>query len=103
MPEEITNSVEALETQAEKILAEAKTRANEILLRAKEEAKKMLSTQLPLDEVETECDEIVRKAKAEADKKIRDSAEKAAAISINADKKAKEITGRVVSIVRGKS
>ena len=103
MPEEITNSVEALEAEAEKMLAEAKTRANEILLKAREEAKKMLSSQLPLDEVKTECDKIVSKAKAEADKKIRDSEEKAAEISINADKKVKENTGLVVSIVRGKS
>jgi cell division septum initiation protein DivIVA len=103
MPEEITNSVEALEAEAEKMLAEAKIRANEILLKAKEEAKKMLSSQLPLDEVKTECDKIVSKAKAEADKRIRDSEEKAAEISINADKKVKEITGLVISIVRGKS
>lgn len=103
MPEEITNSVEALETQAGNILAEAKTRANEILLRAKEEARRMLSIQLPLDEVKTECDEIVSKAKAEADKKIKDSEMKAAEININAEKKVKEITGLVVSVVRGKS
>lgn len=103
MPEEITNSVEALEAKAEKMLAEAKTRANEILLKAKEEAKKMLSSQLPLDEVKTECNEIVGKAEAEANKKITDSEKKAAEININADKKVKEITGLVVSIVRGKS
>jgi F0F1-type ATP synthase membrane subunit b/b' len=103
MPEEITNSVEALEVEAEKLLAEAKTRANEILLKAKEEARKMLSSQLPLDGVKTECDEIVSKAKAEADKKIKDSEKQAAKISINADKKTKEITALVVSIVRGKS
>jgi vacuolar-type H+-ATPase subunit H len=103
MPEEITNRVEALEIEAEKILAEAKTRANEILLKAKEEAKKMLSSQLPLDEAKTECDEIVSKAKAEADKKIKDAQNKAAEININAEKKVKEITEFVVSIVRGKS
>lgn len=72
MPEEITSSVEALEVEAEKILAEAKTRASEIVLEAKEEAKKMLSSQLPLDDVKTECEKTVSKAKAETDKKIED-------------------------------
>jgi vacuolar-type H+-ATPase subunit H len=103
MPKEITSNVEALEAEAQKILEEAKTRANEILLQAREEAKKILSTQLPLDEIKTECDKIVSKARAEANKKIKDSEQKAAEISIAADKKVKEITERVVNIVRGKS
>jgi vacuolar-type H+-ATPase subunit H len=103
MPEEITSSVEALEGEAEKILAGAKTRASEILLEAKEEAKRILSSRSPLDEVKTECDKIVSKARAEADRKIKDSEKKAAEISITADKKVKEITELVVNIVRGKS
>jgi vacuolar-type H+-ATPase subunit H len=103
MPKEITNSVEALEVKAEKILEEAKTRASEILLEAKEEAKKILSSQLPLDEIKTECGKIVSKARAEADTKIEDSEKQAAEIGINADKKVKEITELVVNIVRGKS
>jgi len=37
MAKEITSNVEALEVEAEKILAEARTRASEILLEAKEE------------------------------------------------------------------
>jgi vacuolar-type H+-ATPase subunit H len=102
MPEEITGSVEALEMEAEKVLAEAKTRASEILLNAKEEAKKMLSSQLPLDEAKTECEKIVSRAKVEADKKIKDSEEKAAEININADKKIKGTTELVVNIVTGK-
>jgi len=103
MPKEITSSVEALEVEAEKILAEAKTRASEIVLEAKEKVKKMLSSQLPLDEVKTECEKIISKARAEADKKIKDSEKRAAEININADKKVKEITELVVNIVRGKS
>jgi len=61
MAKEITNSVEALEVEAEKILEEAKTRASEILLEAREEAKKMLSSPLPLDAVQTECDRTLRR------------------------------------------
>lgn len=103
MPEEITSNVEALEAEAEKILAEAKTRASEIVLQAKEEARKMLSSQLPLDEVKTKCEQIVSKANAEADRRIKESEKSAAEITINADKKVKELTGLVVSIVRGKT
>lgn len=103
MPEEMTSSVEALETKAEKILTEAKTRASEIVLEAKEEARKMLSSQLPLDEVKAESEKIAGKAQAEADTKIRDAERSAAEISASADKKVKEITELVVNIVRGKS
>jgi len=103
MTKEITPNVEALEAEAEKILEEAKTRASEILLEAREEAKKMLSSPLPLDAVKTECDNIVSKARAEADEKIKDSEKKAAEIGINADKKIKEPTELVVNIVTGRS
>jgi vacuolar-type H+-ATPase subunit H len=103
MAKEITHDVEALEVEAEKILEEAKTRANQILLEAREEAKKMLSSQLPLDEVKTECANIINKARAEADEKIRDSEKKATEIGVNADKKVKELTELVVNIVTGKS
>ena len=103
MAKEITNSVEALEVEAEKILEEARTRASKILLEAREEAKKIVSSQLPLDEVKTECDKIVSKARAEADGKIKDSEKKAVEIGINADKKVKELTELVVNIVTGRS
>ena len=103
MSKEITNSVEALEVEAEKILEEARTRASEIILEAREEAKKILTTQLPLDDVKTECDNIVSKAREEASKKIKDSQEKAAEIGSNADKKTKEIAELVVNIITGRS
>ncbi len=101
MAKEITSSVEALEGEAEKILARAKTRAGEILLEAREEARRVLSSQLPLDQVKTEADRIVSKARAEAQSKIRDSERQAAQISISADKKIEELTKLVVNIVRG--
>ena len=103
MAKEITNSVEALEVEAEKILEKAKTRASEIFLEAREEAKRILSSPLSLDAVKTEYDRIVSRARAEADEKIRDSEKRAAEIGINADKKVKEITELVVNIVTGRS
>ena len=103
MPEEITGSVEALEAKAEKILEEAGTRASEIVLQAREEAKKVISSQLPLDEVKTESEKIISSANAKADQKIKDAEKSAADININTDKKVKEITELVVNIVKGKS
>jgi vacuolar-type H+-ATPase subunit H len=103
MREELTNSVEAMEIAAEKMLEEARITANGILIEAKEEAKKILSSELPLDEVRTEYDKIIGKARAEADDKIKDAEKTAAEISINADRKVKEITELVVNIVTGRS
>ncbi len=103
MPEEMTSSVEALEAKAEKILTDARTRAGDIVLEAKEQAKKMLSSQLPLDEVKAESKKIVSKAQAEADTKIKDAEKSAAEIKANADKRVKDITELVVNIVKGKS
>jgi vacuolar-type H+-ATPase subunit H len=103
MDKEITNSVEALEGEAEKILEEARNRASEILLEAREEAKKIVSSQLSLDETKTECDSIVSKARTGADEKIKGSEKKAAEIGINTDKKVKELTELVVNIVTGRS
>ena len=103
MREELTNSVEAMEIAAEKMLEEARITANGILIEAKEEVKKILSSELPLDEVKTECDKVVNNARAEANKKIKDAEKTAAEISINADRKVKQITELVVNTVTGKS
>jgi len=65
--------------------------------------RKLLYSELPLDEIKTECDKIASTARAEADEKIKDSEKKAAEISINADKKVEGITELVVNIVTGKS
>jgi len=102
MSEEIANSVEAIELEAEKMLEEARTRANGILLEAREEARKILSSPLPLDAVKTKYDRSVNMARAEADEKIRDSEKKAVEISTNADNKAREITELMINIVKGR-
>ena len=99
--EEITSSVEAIEVEAEKILEEARGRANEILLKAKEETKKILSSELPMDEVKTKCDEIINRARVEAEWKIADSEKKASGISANADKKVEEIVKLMINIITG--
>lgn len=103
MSEKIADSVEAIEAEAEKMLQEARTRANEIVLTVREEARTILSAPLPMDEVRTECDRIVSKARAQADETSKDAEEKAAEIAVSADKRLEEMAKRLVSIVRGQS
>jgi len=101
MAKEITSSVEALEAEAQRILEEAKVRASEITLQAREEAKKIVSSPLPLDDIERECDKIVDKAREDAEKRIKDSQHKAMQIIVTADSKVRGVIERVVDMVRG--
>ncbi len=99
--EEMTSSVETIEVEAEKILEEARSKANGILLKANEEANKILSSELPMDEVDAECQRIIHKAREEADKKIEDSRKKAAEIRTEIGNKVDKITKRIVSNITG--
>jgi len=98
--QEITSSVENIEVEAEKMLEMAKSRANEILLKAREEAAKTLSSELPLDEVEKQHQQIVEEAKDEANKKVRSA--KVQATKMKADtKQVEKIVTRIVSVIIG--
>jgi len=93
--------IETIEAEAEKILESATRRANEILLKGKEEASQILSSDLPMDGVKAECQQIVRKAKEEAERKDEDSRKKASQIRIDADNKVGTIAERMASIITG--
>jgi len=99
--EEMTSSVETIEVEAERILEEARNRASEILLKANEEANKILSSELPMDEVKAECQKIIHKAREEADKKVEDSREKASEIKAEVGNKMDKITERIVINITG--
>ncbi len=99
--EEVASSVEAIEVEAEKILESARSRANEILLKAKEEANKISSSELPMDEVKTECESIIRKARGEATKKTEASLLESSEVRAHAEEKVGEIVKRIVNIVTG--
>jgi len=98
---DISNSVEATEVEAERILEEAKTRANETLLKGREEAKKIVSSELPMDEVKEESHRIIHQATMEAEERIAASVRKASEIHADAEKKAAEIVELMVSIITG--
>ncbi len=99
--EEMTSSVETIEVEAERILKEARNRASEILLKANEEANKILSSELPMDEVKAECQKIIHKAREEADKKVEDSRQKASEIKAEVGNKVDKITERIVINITG--
>lgn len=99
--EEITSSVETIEIEAEKTLEEARSRANEIILKAKEESSRILSSEVPLDEVERECQQIISEARQKANQEIEESKKGASKVRANAGKKMEKITERIVSIITG--
>ena len=99
--EEMTSSVETIEVEAERILEEARNRASEILLKANEEASKILSAELPMDEVEAECERIIHKARGEADKKVEEAKKKASEIKTEVGNKVNKITESIVSNITG--
>lgn len=98
---DISGSVEATEAEAERLLDEAKTRANEILARSREEVKKIVSSELPMGEVEEESRRIVREATVHAEERIAASAKEASEIHAHAGSKAPEIVDRIVTIITG--
>ena len=99
--EEMTSSVETIEVEAERILEEARNRASEIFLKANEEANKILSSELPMDEVKAECQKIIHKAREEADKKVEEAKKKASEIKTEVGKKVDKITEHIVSNITG--
>ena len=99
--EQITSSIESIENEAEKTLDKARSRANDIILKAKEEADKVLSSEVPLDDVKGECEQILVKARKKADKKVEEAKKKASEIRTGTTKKVGKITERIVDIITG--
>lgn len=101
--EETVSDIESIEAEAEKILQSASGRANEVLLKSKEEASRILSSDLPLGEVQAECQEIVRRAKEEAKRVHENSVKQASQIRADADSKIARMAERLAAIVAGDS
>ena len=98
---EITSSVETIESEAEKILEGARKRSSEIVLKAKEEASRILSAEVSLDEIKKERKQIIDGAEKKAKREIEDAEKKAAEIRQSAGKKTGKVVERIVSIVVG--
>lgn len=100
--EKIAASVEGIEAQAEKKLEEARNRANEIMLKAREECRAITATELPLDETKATGENItLPRARDEANRIMEDSSKKVAEIKHIARKRSKAIVISVVMKVTG--
>ena len=99
--EQITSSIESIENEAEKTLEKARSRANEIIIEAKEEAGRILSSEMPLDDVKGECEQILNEAREKADKKVEESKKKASQMRVGTTKKVGKIRERLVNIITG--
>ena len=98
---EIANSVEALESKAEKILEDAREKAEEIRVNAKDKADNILISELPMDSIDTECHEIIQAAMEEAAKMKKSSSKHCDEIKASTDKKIVQVVDHIVDIVTG--
>ncbi len=101
MASDIQGSVQAMEAEAAKVLEEARSKASDILLKAREEARSMSFAELPLDDVKAECDRMVKDAEQKAATDIQQAEKQADDIRSSAGVKTDQYTKLMVSIVRG--
>jgi len=101
MAKDVTSGVKAIEAEAEKVLEDARARADEILVNAKQEAGNILSAELPMDEVKAECEKIISAAEKQAGKEAERSKKKASEIDANAGEKIESFVKLIASIVIG--
>ena len=99
--ENVADSVETIEAEAEKLLQDARSKAEEIQLKAKEESRNILCAELPVGEAEAEYEDTINKAKEESYKIIRDSKNRADEIRTNSKGKTKEFVSSIVAIITG--
>jgi vacuolar-type H+-ATPase subunit H len=99
--EAIMSQVESIESEAEKLLMEARNQANEILRKANEEASKILSAKITLTDVKAECQKIIDETKQDTEKQIEASKNKAVGVKTAVSKRVDEITQRIIDRVTG--
>jgi len=97
----ISHSVEAIETRADKLLNEARIKADNILLKANKDVDELLNSELLTDEVDARCHDIINKATQEADKKNKAASKQTSGIKVHADKNIEAIVERIVAVVTG--
>ena len=99
--DEVSTSVASIEKEAENILEAAKKQAGEIILKAKDEAKSIVSCKPPVDEFKKESASIVQKATKSADKKIKDAEQEYARIIKLSESRIDALSERIMNIVTG--
>jgi hypothetical protein len=77
MTEEIYSRIEEIDREAERLIAEAKIRAKQILEEAQRESNEILSGELVLDQLWEEQTQIIRAAQEEANHQVEEAKQKA--------------------------
>lgn len=101
MPDSFSTSVEQIEAEAEKIIQQARVKAAEIIVKAKEEANQVLNRELPLDNVKAECTKIINEADKEAGIRIHNTGKDVANIKSSAVKNLDKIAKNMAAMVMG--
>ena len=101
MAEEIIDTIEKIEKKAQKVLDDARAKADEIILAAKSEISAMQAEALPVDEVKRDCAKIVSDAELDAEKVVEEAAKKAADIKDAVKKKIDKIVDKVANTITG--
>jgi len=99
--EEIATSVETIEIEAERKLEEARKRANEIALNAREEASRILAAEVSLGEAKKEYEQILDKAREKAKQEVETAQKTATEIKSTTGKRTGGIVKHIVNVVTG--
>ncbi len=101
MASDISSGVQAMEAEAARVLEEAKAKASDITLKAREESRKMATMELPLDEVKAEGAKLIKEAESQAEHELKEADRRAAEIKASAGKRADHYAKMMASIVLG--
>jgi vacuolar-type H+-ATPase subunit H len=99
--EEVGSRIETIEARAEEIIKEAQSKASDILQKAREEAGRITSTGIYLDEAKTEGESIINAAKEEEGRIIEESRKKGSGIRASASTQVDKIAKRIIDMVTG--
>ena len=102
MADDVSGAVREMETEAARLREEAKASAAEKLRKARDEAEKIASGDLPMDEVAAECDARVKKARENAEGALGEADETARALREYAAAKVEDCVAEIVRVVTGK-
>jgi cell division septum initiation protein DivIVA len=97
----LSHGVEAMEKEAEKILADARKNADEILSKARIKADKILNSKPDVDDITPQCDKIINDAQVASKKRKDDDAKRIAKIKNTAEKRIDEVVDTILEIVTG--
>jgi len=101
MASDISGGVQAMEAEAARVLDEARAKASEIAVKARDESRTMAAAELPLDDVKAEGAKLIKEAQKKAEIELKQADKKAAEIRSSAGQKTNHYANMMVRIVLG--